>query len=545
MSIYNDKPWLSLYHESVEETIEVNDLSLNDLFTQSIEKYKNKTALTFYDRTFTYEQVDGITKQYTSSLHSLGFSKGDRFAVMLPNTPHYLFTLFSVSKLGGIGVQVNPMYIEREIEHVLKDSGAEYMIVLDQLYPRVKKIQEKTNLKHIIVVSLGSEITEIEENDFFFNDFLSLGTEQPPHVEIDPVEDIAMLQYTGGTTGVSKGVMLTHRNLMTNIEQIYEFMFKPIEYPDNPKIMSVLPMFHIYGLTCNVFLGFKCGCNQIILPRFELQEVVETVKRQKPFQFSGVPTMYVALNSHPKLEEYGFDQVSYFNSGGSAMPIEQLQTFEKRTNCNLCEGYGLSEASPTTHFNPPTRDRKVGSVGIPLPGLESKIIKETDRGPIDVPVGEVGELLVRGPQVMKGYWQREEETNAALKEGWLYTGDLARMDEEGYFYIVDRKKDMIIASGFNVYPREIEEILYQHPAIQEVIVVGVPDEYRGETVKAFINLKAGEKATEEDVIAFARKLLAPYKVPSFIEFRDELPKSAVGKLLRKKLRDEEINKARS
>ncbi|MDV2683606.1 long-chain fatty acid--CoA ligase [Alkalihalophilus lindianensis] len=545
MSIYNDKPWLSLYHKSVGETIQVDDLSLNDLFTQSVDKHKNKIAITFYDRTFTYEQVDGITKQYTSSLHSLGFTKGDRLAVMLPNTPHYLFTLFSVSKLGGIGVQVNPMYIEREIEHVLADSGAEYMIVLDQLYPRVKQIQEKTNLKHVIVVSLGSQVTEIDEHDFYFEDFLKCGIEEPPQVEINPGEDVAMLQYTGGTTGVSKGVMLTHRNLITNLEQIYEFMFKPIEYPDNPKIMSVLPMFHIYGLTCNVFLGFKCGCNQIILPRFDLQEVVETVKREKPFQFSGVPTMYVGLNSHPKLEEYEFDQVSYFNSGGSAMPIEQLHLFEKRTNCNLCEGYGLSEASPTTHFNPPTRERKVGSVGIPLPGLESKIIQETDRGIVEVPVGEVGELIVKGPQVMKGYWQREEETSAVLKDGWLFTGDLARMDENGYFYIVDRKKDMIIASGYNVYPREIEEILYQHPSIQEVIVVGVPDEYRGETVKAFITLKAGESTTEEEVISFTKTLLARYKVPKYVEIREELPKSAVGKLLRRKLRDEEVKKARS
>ncbi|WP_209123739.1 long-chain fatty acid--CoA ligase [Alkalihalobacillus sp. BA299] len=538
--MYSEKPWLKHYDEKIGESTKIGEISLTDLLLNSVKEYGPKTAITFYNKTFSFNEVYGISEKYAASLHSIGFKQGDRLAIMLPNTPHYIFSLFSASRLGGIGVQVNPMYVEREIEHVLKDSGAEYMVVLDLIYPRVKQIQAKTNLKHIIVVGLQQQKIPLTEGDFYFDDFIQIQAEAPPRVELNPAEDIAMLQYTGGTTGVSKGVMLTHRNLIANIEQIYDFMFRAIEFPDNPKIMSVLPMFHIYGLTCNVFLGFKAGCNQIVLPRFDVQEVVEKVKREQPFQFSGVPTMYVALNSHPNLEDYGFDKVSYFNSGGAAMPIEQLHLFEKRTGCNLCEGYGLSEASPTTHFNPPFRERNVGSIGIPLPSLEAKIIKETENGVVEVPVGDVGELVVKGPQVMKGYWNRPEATEEVLKDGWLHTGDMARMDEDGYFYIVDRKKDMIIASGYNVYPREIEEVLYQHEAIQEVIVVGVPDTYRGETVKAFVTLKAGKTATEEEIILFTKPLLAPYKVPKFVEIRDELPKTAVGKLLRRALRDEEV-----
>ena len=542
MTVYSEKPWLKHFDEKIGENANIPNISLTDVLLNSVKEFGPKTAITFYNKTFSFNEVYGISEKYAASLHSIGFNKGDRLAIMLPNTPHYIFSLFSASRLGGIGVQVNPMYVEREIEHVLKDSGAEYMIVLDLLYPRVKQVQANTNLKHVIVVSLQQQTTTLAEGDYYFDDFLQLEAETPPQVDLNPAEDIAMLQYTGGTTGVSKGVMLTHRNLISNLEQIYDFMFRAIDIPDNPKIMSVLPMFHIYGLTCNVFLGFKAGCNQIILPRFDVQEVVETVKREKPFQFSGVPTMYVALNSHPNLEDYGFDQVPYFNSGGSAMPIEQLHLFEKRTGCNLCEGFGLSEASPTTHFNPPFRERVVGSIGIPLPSVEAKIIQETEDGVVEVPAGEVGELVIKGPQVMKGYWGRPDATDEVLKDGWLFTGDMARMDEEGYFYIVDRKKDMIIASGYNVYPREIEEVLYQHEAVQEVIVVGVPDAYRGETVKAFVTLKDGKTATEEDIILFTKSLLAPYKVPKFVEIRDELPKTAVGKLLRRALRDEEAAK---
>lgn len=539
---YSDKPWLTYYDEKIGVNSDVPNISLTEMLESSVSTYSDKVAITFYEKKWTYKELHQMVENFASSLHSIDFQKSDGLAIMLPNTPHYLFSLFASSRLAGISVQVNPMYVAREIEHILNDSGAKYMVVLDQLYSKVKAVQEKTSLEHIIVVSLSNDKIDIEDGDFHFNEFIAKATSPAPQTDIDPANTIALLQYTGGTTGVSKGVMLTHQNILANVEQINDFMFKVIEKPDNPKIMSILPMFHIYGLTCNVFLGVKVGCNQIILPRFDVQEVMETVRREVPFQFSGVPTMYVALNNHPKLEDYGFDKVGFYNSGGSAMPVEQLHLFEKRTGCNLCEGYGLSEASPTTHFNPAFRERKVGSIGIPLPGLEARIVRLEDNGYENVPVGEVGELIVKGPQVMKGYWNRPNETEATLIDGWLHTGDMARMDEDGYFYIVDRKKDLIIASGYNVYPREVEEVLYQHQSVREVIVVGIPDEYRGETVKAFVSLKDREIVSEDELILFTKKHLAPYKVPKLIEFKQELPKSAVGKLLRRELRDQEYEK---
>lgn len=542
---YAEKSWLKHYHQDIDEYSNIEDISLSQLLVNAAENYGNQTALTFYHKKWSFNEVYAITEQFAACLYGEGLRQGDRLAIMLPNTPHYVFSLFSTFRAGGIVAQVNPMYVEREIEYVLNDSGAKFMVVLDALYPRVKSVQNKTSLKKIIVVSLGNQEIELQEGDILFEDFLKTHTSKAPAVEITPKEDVVLLQYTGGTTGASKGVMLTHSNIVSNLEQTYDFMFKTMDISENPKAMNILPMFHIYGLTCVTFMGFRAGFNQIILPRFVVQEVLETVKKERPFQFSGVPTMYIGLNSHPQLEEYGFDQIEFYYSGGAAMPVEQLHYFEKRTNCNLCEGYGLSEASPVTHFNPPFRKRKVGSIGIPLPSTQAKIVQETDNGVEEVAVGEVGELLIKGPQVMKGYWNKPEETNAVLKDGWLFTGDLARMDEEGYFYIVDRKKDMIIASGYNIYPREIEEVLYQHPAVQEVIVIGVPDEYRGETVKAFVTPKQGSEVTEEELIDFSRKYLAAYKVPKMVEFREELPKSAVGKLLKRNLRDEEVQKQKS
>lgn len=535
---YSAKPWLKYYNPQLNEFAFIENISLDEMFKNAVERFSNDTAIRFYHMTWTYKELSSVVDRFAASLYQLGFKKGDRLSIMLPNSPHYLFSLFSAFRLGGIAVQVNPMYVEREIEHVLNDSQSEYMVVYEKMYQRVKQVQGETPLKHIVVVGFGDQTLELAEGDFYFDSLVKMDTPAAPQVTIQPEDDVALLQYTGGTTGVSKGVMLTHKNIISNIEQVNDFNFKTIKLPHNPKIMSVLPMFHIYGLTCTVFLGLHTGSNQIILPRFDVQEIMETVKREQPFQFSAVPTMLIALNNHPKFDEYGFDKIAYYASGGSPLPIEQLHLFEKRTGCNLSEGYGLSEASPSVISNPSFQKRKVGSIGIPLPSVDAKIVQETDQGYIEVPVGHAGELVIKGPQVMKGYWNRPEDTEEALKDGWLYTGDIATMDEDGYFYIVDRKKDMIIASGFNIYPREIEEVLYKHESVQEVIVVGVPDTYRGETVKAFIKLTEGAVVTEEELILFSKQHLAAYKVPKSIEIREELPKSSVGKLLRRSLRDE-------
>lgn len=538
-----NRPWISIYPDTINKDQDCPKESLNQLLSSAVDLFEKDTAITFYDHRFTFKEVGDIAHQFGSVLYESGMRKGDRLAIMLPNSPHYIFSLFGAFHIGAIAVQVNPMYVERELEYILQDSEAKMMVVYDDFYNLVKKVQPKTKLEKIIVVSFKKSDETLTEPDVWFEDYIKQFKEALPPETLDPEEDVAVLQYTGGTTGLSKGVMLTHQNLRANVEQVYDFMFKTTEFPKNFKSLSVLPMFHIFGLTCNVFQSYRVGSNQVILPRFDLEEVLETVKREKPYQMAGVPTMYVALNSHPKMAESGFDKIDFYNSGGSAMPVEQLHYFEKQTSQFLYEGYGLSEASPVTHFNPPFSERVPGSIGIPVPWTDARAVRLTEHGLTDVPHGEVGELAVKGPQVMKGYWRRPEETKAVLsEEGWLLTGDLTRMDERGYFYIVDRKKDMIVASGYNVYPREIEEVMYQHPSVQEVIVIGVPDPYRGETVKAYVTLKKNETVSEDDLIKFTRHYLAAYKVPRQIEFRDELPKSAVGKLLRRRLRDEEKQK---
>jgi long-chain acyl-CoA synthetase len=540
---YQQKPWLKHYHPLVSEHVKVQYDSLFDLLEKAAAEYQEKPALTFYGRSWNFIQTKAIAEAFAAALNQSGFTKGDRLSIMLPNSPHYIFSLFGGFRLGGVNVQVNPMYVEREINHVLNDSGSKYMVVLDSLYQRVKKVQPGTQLKKMIVVGLGGEKMQLEQGDQYFEEFIATGS-QVPDVTIDAQEDVAMLQYTGGTTGVSKGVMLTHNNLLSNVVQVCDFVYRAYDdkRPAELKMISVLPMFHVFGLSCNALAGIREGANQLVLPRFDPSEVLELVKREKPFQMSAVPTMYFALNNHPDLEESGFGDVDYLSSGGAPLPIEQVNSFESKTGTKILDGYGQSELSPSPIFNPPFLSPKPGSVGIPVPGTEVRVVEVTENGLEDVPVGEAGELIVKGPQVMKGYWKRQEDTEATIQDGWLLTGDIAKMDEDGYFYILDRKKDMIIASGYNVYPREVEEILYQIEAVDEAIVVGVPDEYRGETVKAFIKLKAGAELAAEDIILYAKQYLAPYKVPKQVELLDELPKSSVGKLLRRVLRDQEIQK---
>ncbi|WP_423801529.1 long-chain-fatty-acid--CoA ligase [Neobacillus sp. SAB-20_R2A] len=545
--VYQQKPWLKWYDPRVEEHVSVKHESLYDFLESAVERFSEKPAFTFYGKVYSFKETKWMVDRLASALHKEGFKKGDRAAIMLPNCPHYIFSLFAVFRLGGIVVQMNPMYVEREIEYVLEDSGAKYMIVLDSFYPRVKKVQPSTSLKRVVAVNLTGNRGELGEGDYYFEAALQDDVKLP-EVEIDPHEDVAVLQYTGGTTGVPKGVMLTHYNLLANFNQVCDFIYNTCDdVPDSFKMITVLPMFHVYGLSSVALCGIREGANQIILPRFDLKEVMETIKREKPFIFAGVPTMYFALNSLPEaLKDCGFADVYYAGSGGAPLPVEQAKAFENITGSTLRDGYGLSEASPTIAFNPPFLPRKYGSIGIPVPSTVVRIVREIEDGEyVDVPVGESGELIVKGPQVMKGYWNRPKDTEDVIKDGWLFTGDIAKMDEDGYLYILDRKKDMIIASGYNVYPREVEEVLYKLEGVEEAIVIGVPDSYRGETVKAFIKLKDGCGISVEEIIAFAKANLAPYKAPKEVEILVELPKSSVGKLLRRVLRDEEIAKVKA
>ena len=535
-----EKPWLKVYKGHVEEEIEVFDGSLHDMFRMAAERHRGKTALTFYGTTFEFERLQALVEKMAGSLAASGVAKGDRVALMLPNCPQYVISFFATVRFGAIVTQLNPMYVEREIEHILADSGAETIVVYKDMYPRVRNVLPRTSLKNVIVVDFAGEPEGLDVGHRSFGDFLQADAPPAPQVPIDPVEDVAALQYTGGTTGVSKGAMLTHRNLVANVQQALDmFIDDPAAFSNNQKIMGVLPMFHIFGLTCVMLFGIEQGLNQLLLPKFDPQAVMDLVKENSPVMFSGVPTMYMALNSgDADLMEYGFGNVRTYNTGGSALPVPLKRSFEEKTGRPLFEGYGLSEASPVTHFNPPfAGEAREGSIGVPIPSTDARIA-DPETGEREMPVGEPGELVVKGPQVMKGYLNMPVDTAQTLRGGWLYTGDVATMDEDGYFYIVDRKKDMILASGYNVYPREIEEVLFEHPDVSEAVAVGVPDEYRGESVKAFVVRRTGSTVTETEILAFCLERLAPYKAPKGLEFRLELPKSAVGKLLRRVLAEE-------
>ncbi|AXF55343.1 long-chain-fatty-acid--CoA ligase [Salicibibacter kimchii] len=542
-----DPKWLKHYPADVNADVQIEERSLSELLDAAVNRFDSDISLEYNRDQWSYREVQQIADRLAGCLFQQGFKKGDRLSIMLPNCPQYIFSAFAVFKIGGIVVQTNPMYVERELEHQLNDTKAEFIICHHSVYERVKNVQDRTYLKNIIVVKENEE-TVIDESDIFFEDFLNTYVAEPPEVQIDPTEDIAVLQYTGGTTGEPKGVMLTHQNFINQIEQYYEYLFKQMDSQEdlNRVVLSFLPLFHIFGFANVTMFGFKFGYKQILLPRFEVETVLNFIKEDPPFIFYGVPTMFTAMLNYPNVESFGVEKINGFFCGSSPMPLELYEKFKKLMDKDafLSDGYGLSEATSGTISNPYSR-LKVGSIGLPIPRTEAKIAIETDHGMEDAPVGAEGEILVRGPQLMKGYWNKPEETEATLKDGWLHTGDIGYMDEEGYFYIVDRKKDIIIASGYNVYPREIEEVIYQIPEVREVIVIGLPDEYRGEIVKAFVSLTEGQKATEEEITRFCRNNLAAYKIPRIVEFREELPKSSVGKLLKKELRNQELKKIKS
>lgn len=530
-----EKPWLSMYPDSIAKEIEIPGMTIPQVLQETAKHYPEHNAITFYTKKISYQELLFAVNLFASSLQKNGIGKGDRVAIMLPNCPQYVIAYNGILSCGAIVTQVNPMSVPREIEYILNDSAAETIVVLDALYPRVKQVQQSTSLKTIIVASLQPSQYDFSP-DHTFDGFLKEGNGQVLPVEIEPEHDVAVLQYTGGTTGRSKGVMLTHRNILANVVQCHEFFKHDIEF-GKERFLTIIPLFHVFGMTSAMNFAIYTAGESIMLPRFELEEVLNTIKREQPTIFPGVPTMYVAITNHPNAQQYGIDSIRTCNSGSAPMPLELLREFERKTGSTILEGYGLSEASPSTHCNPRFAKRKPGSVGIGFPSTDYKVV-DLATGTEEVPVGELGELIIKGPQVMKGYWNMPEETAVTLRDGWLYTGDITRMDEDGFIYIVDRKKDMIIASGYNVYPRDIEEVIYEHPSVQEAVVIGVPDAYRGETVKAVIVLKAGKKATAEEIIAFCRKDMAAYKVPSLVEFREQLPKTNVGKILRRALRDE-------
>ncbi len=555
-----EKPWYAHYDPGVPKEVRYPEKPLYFLLAEAARRFPHQVGAEFLGKRLPYAELWQETRRFAAALTSLGLQKGDRVAVMLPNSPQFMIAFYGTLLAGGVVVNTNPLYTPRELAHQLKDSGARFLVLLDLLWPRYAEIADEVptervittgvqdylpfpkNLLYPLLMKRQGKWTELPE-DPRRRDWRTLLRETPPfEPEDEPTPDeLALLQYTGGTTGTPKGAMLSHRNLMANVHQV--LAWAPGLEPGKEVMLGVLPFFHVYGMTVAMNFGVALGAKIVLLPRFEVHQVVQAIERHRVTLFPGVPTMYVAFNTFPGIEKRNIRTIKVCISGAAPLPVEVQERFEALTGAKLVEGYGLSEASPVTHCNPIYGERKKGSIGLPLPGVDAKVVTPEFA---DLPQGEAGELAVKGPNVMLGYWNRPEETKATLVDGWLLTGDIARMDEEGFFYIVDRKKDMIIAGGYNIYPREIEEVLYQHEAVKEAAVAGVPDPYRGETVKAYVVLKEEYKGkvTEKDLEAFARERLAAYKVPKLWEFRDELPKTAVGKILRRTLREEEIKKQR-
>lgn len=565
-------PWLSSYEQGVPATVEVPNIPLQQFLKDSAQKYPGKTAVRMVLRylplglavqaKLTYRELDELSDRFAAALAAQGIQKGSRVSIMLPNCPQQVVMYFGVLKAGAIVVNTNPTYPPHELEPLMKNSGAEAIVTLSGLYQRVKQIQPNTNLKTIILTDLSDHVTALFRRTvnkqlaakgmyaevpsgggvFYYKDLIGRYPARAPAVQFDPAYDTAVFQFTGGTTGIPKAAELTHRNLVANTVQMQAW-FTDVS-PGNEKVLLALPAFHVYGMTVGMLFGISVGAEVVVVPDpRDTAHILETLHCEHITLYPGVPAMYIAIINHPRVTEYNLRSIKACLSGGSALPVEVAQKFDEITGGRLVEGFGMSESSPVTHANPIKGRVKYGSIGIPIPSTEAAIValEPDESGHYKfLGIGEEGELVVRGPQVMKGYYNNLEETAKTIDaDGWLHTGDIARMDEDGYFYIVDRKKDLIIAGGYNVVPREVEEVLFMHPKVMEAAVVGVPDPKRGETVKAFIVLKEGQTATAEEIREFCKEHLAPYKVPTLVEFRKELPKTQVGKVLRRMLVAEE------
>ncbi len=555
-SSFLERPWFKFWPEGVPKTLDYPNVPLHTLLEGSAKEFPKKTCIIFFGKRITYSELSNLVDRFATALHRLGIRKGDVVALYLPNMPQFVIAYYAVLKLGGIVSGVSPLVVERELEFQLTDSEAKAIVLLDALYPRFEKVWEKTQVKFAVVARLGEYMPRIKAvlgsllkkiptakvpsrpNIYFFRDLVEKTPPEPPTVEINPKEDLAVLQYTGGTTGLPKGAMLTHENLVANAVGCAAWL-KAEKGVDVG--LAVLPFFHIYGMTVVMNFTLYSGGTMVVLPRFDVLEVLKSIQKYKVTLFPGVPTLYAMIVNHPQVTKYNLRSVKFCISGAAPLPPEVQKRFMELTGAVLVEGYGLTEAAPVTHCNPldPTmKTVKIGSIGIPWPSTDAKIV-DAETGTRELPVGEVGELVVKGPQVMKGYWKRPEETSMVLRDGWLYTGDLGKMDEDGYFYITDRKKDLIKYKGYSVYPRELEDILYEHPAVKLAAVVGKPDPVAGEIPKAFVVLKEGATATEEEIMKFVNERVAPYKAIREVEFRKELPTTMVGKVLRRVLREEE------
>ncbi len=554
-----ERPWLRFYEPSVPSSLTYPEITLGGVLERNARKYPDHHVILFYGKKISYRELDKLANQFGRALTTLGVKKGHRVALMLPNIPQMVIAYYGALRTGAVVVPTNPLYHEHELEVQLKDSGTETLVAVDMFYPMISRVIPRTKVNHLILCGIkdylpfplnllypvkawiNREWVRVKRAPPIY-DFLDIMRDKdasPPDATVSP-DDVALLQYTGGTTGIPKGAILTHRNLVVNAVQSNAWLTLGNE--DKVIILAVIPFFHVYGMTTAMNLGIFMGAELLLLPKFHTKEVLRFIEKYRPQIFPGIQAMYLAIGHYPKVRKYDLSSAKVALSGAGPLMHEVQEQFERATGGRIVEGYGLSEASPVTHANPIFGKRKAGSIGLPWPDTEARIM-DIETGEKILPIGETGELVIRGPQVMSGYWHKPTETATALRNGWLHTGDIARMDEDGYFFIVDRIKDMIKTVGENVYPREVEEVLYTHPKVKEAVVVGLPhEEYLGEKIKAFIVLKEGTTATAEEIIQYCREQLSKFKVPKEVEFRDRLPKTLVGKVLRRVLRDEEIKK---
>ncbi|MBO6825308.1 MAG: long-chain fatty acid--CoA ligase [Sneathiella sp.] len=560
----SDFPWEKSYPQGVKWDIEIENKPVFAILDEAVKKWPNNYAIDFLDKRYTYAELDDLVSRAAKGFQALGVGKGVHVGLYLPNCPQYIVCFFGILKAGGTVVNYSPLDAERELIHKIEDSQTDFMITLDLevLYPNIGKLVEKTRLKKVIVGNLkevlpfpknllypivkSKEISRIPNNNKHMS-FKSLiandGKYDPVEVK-HPEERIAVIQYTGGTTGLPKGAMLTHRNLVASTQQLRAMQegedAKLVDGTE--KVMAVLPLFHIYALTVNMNFGIAGGSELILHPKFDLEDVMKDLAKKKPTVFPGVPTMYMAIANHPDIQKYDFSFLKLCNSGGAPLPVEVQDKFQKLTGCRLLEGWGMTETSPSGTATPDTDKRVAGSAGVPVPGIEIRIFDVEDKTKT-MPAGEIGEIGIKGPNIMKGYWNKPEATAESFVGDFFLTGDTGYLNEDGYMFIVDRTKDMITSGGFNVYPRVIEEAIFEHPAVEEVTVIGIPDDYRGEAAKAFIKLKAGQSEFSlEELRSFLKDKLGKHELPGAVEFRPELPKTLVGKLSKKELKEEEQKK---
>jgi len=564
IGVATERPWLAHYDPGVPHTLDYPAVPLQSFLADTAARHPQATATIFgavvagrlIEASLTYAELDRLADRFAAGLQSLGVRKGDRLALLLPNCPQFVIAFYGALRAGAVVVPCNPLYTPPELRRQLADSGTETLVALSRLHAVARAARHGTPVRHLILTNIKEYFppslrllftltrdrreghrTTIDRaaGERHFEDVLRGGDAVLP-VDVGS-DDTAVLQYTGGTTGVPKAAVLSHRALVANVLQSRAWNPELVE--GRERGVTVMPLFHVYGLTVVMGVSVATGSAMVLIPRFDLEHVLRAIDKHRPRSFAGAPRIYVAAASAPDLARYDLRSVEVFQSGSAPLPAEVQLRFEQLAGGGrVLEGYGLTEAAPVTHTTPRRGQRKVGSIGVPIPDVDAKIV-DLETGTRDLPVGETGELVVRGPNLMDGYYERTDESKLALRDGWLYTGDVARMDEDGYFYIVDRKKELIIVSGYNVYPREVEDVLYTHPAVLEAAAIGVPDPERGEVVKAFVVLRPGAAATPDELRTHCTASLARFKIPAEIEFRSDLPKSTVGKVLRRALAEED------